>query len=115
MNEESEINIFRCLDFIRDAAPDYAKAKAARVYLEQFRKTQKALCMRAAEQAGKNSAVIQEREAYADPSYISILEGLREAVEQEELLRWRLTAAQAKISSWQTIEATKRLEMKVIP
>jgi len=115
MSEESEINIFKCLDFIRDKAPEYAQAKAARVYLEQFRKTQKALGMRAAESAGHKSAVIQEREAYADPSYISILEGLREAVEAEEALRWRLVAAQAKIEAWRSLSANARAEHKVIP
>lgn len=33
MSDESEINIFRALDFIRDNASEYAKAKATRVYL----------------------------------------------------------------------------------
>ena len=115
MTEEGEINIFRSLDFIRDNAPAYAKAKSDRVYLEEFRKTKKALLMQDAELHGHKSAAAQEREAYAHPEYMALLDGLRAAVEEEEKFRWLMVAAQAKVSAWQTIEATKRLEMKVIP
>lgn len=112
MTTESEINIFRSLDFIRDNAPAYAKAKSERVYLEEFRKSKKALLMRDAEAAGHKSAVSQEREAYADPSYLQLLDGLRVAVEQEEALRWLIVGAQAKIEVWRTIEANRRSEAK---
>lgn len=112
MTPEGEINIFRSLDFIRDSAPAYAKAKSERVYLEEFRKSKKALLMRDAEIAGHKSAVAQEREAYAHPDYLTVLEGLKAAVEQEEALRWLIVAAQAKIEAWRTIEANKRSEAK---
>lgn len=114
MDDESQINVFRALDFIRDSAPAYAQAKANRVYLENFRKSKKALLMRAAEMKGHKTAAIQEREAYADDSYIEILAALQAATEEEERLRWMITAAESKISAWQTIEATRRLEMKAI-
>lgn len=114
MTPESEINIFRSLDFIRDNAPAYAKAKAERVYLEEFRKSKKALLMRDAEIAGHKSAVAQEREAYASPDYLVVLEGLKAAVEEEETLRWRIVAAQAKIEAWRTIEANRRAEAKTL-
>lgn len=113
--QTAEINIFKALDFIRDNAPAYAKAKAERIYLEEFRKTKKALCMRAAEAAGANAVNAQERDAYADPEYQGILNALRAAVEEEERLRWLIVGAQAKISVWQTIEATRRIELKAIP
>ena len=112
MNDESEINIFRCLDFIRDHAASYAKAKAERIYLEEYRKTKKALCMRAAEADGFNAVNAQEREAYADPEYQEIIRGLRDAVQEEERLRWLIISAQAKIEVWRTIEANKRAEAK---
>jgi hypothetical protein len=114
MNQDAEINIFRSLDFIRDNAPLYAKAKSERVYLEEFRKTKKALIMRAAEEAGYKTAATQEREAYADPGYMEVLEGLRAAVEEEERLRWLIVAAQAKIDVWRTIEANRRTEAKTL-
>jgi hypothetical protein len=115
MSDESDINIFRALDFLRDQAPAYAKAKAERVYLEEFRKSKKALLMRTAEEDGHKSAVAQEREAYADEEYIQLLQGLRSAVEAEETLRWRIVAAQARIEVWRSVESTRRIEAKVIP
>lgn len=114
MNEDAEINIFRCLDYIRDEAPAYAKAKSERIFLEEFRKSKKALLMRDAEIAGHKSAVAQEREAYAHSDYMVVLEGLKAAVEQEETLRWRMVAAQAKIEAWRTIEANRRAEGKTL-
>lgn len=114
MNADAEINIFKSLDFIRDHAPIYAKAKADRIYLEQFRKTRKALGMRKAELDGHKSAVVQEREAYAAADYVGLLEGLREAVEIEERLKWMIVAAQAKIEVWRTLESSRRIEAKTL-
>ena len=112
MNHDTEINIFKSLDFIRDNAPAYARAKSERIYLEEYRKSKKALLMREAEIAGHKSAVAQEREAYAHPDYLVVLEGLKAAVEQEEALRWLIVGAQAKIEAWRTIEANRRSEAK---
>lgn len=114
MNQDAEINIFRCLDYIRDEAPAYAKAKSERIYLEEFRKSKKAILMREAEIAGHKTGAAQEREAYAHVDYIALLDGLRQAVEQEEVLRWRIVAAQAKIEAWRTIEANRRAEAKTL-
>jgi hypothetical protein len=112
MTDDAEFNVFKALDFIRDNAPAYAKAKAERIYLEEFRKTKKALCMRAAESGGVNAISAQERDAYADPAYQELLLGLRAAVEEEERLRWLIVGAQAKIEVWRTIEANRRAEAK---
>lgn len=114
MTPDAEINIFKSLDFIRDQAPAYAKAKSERIYLEEFRKSKKAMLMRDAEIAGHKSSAAQEREAYADPEYLVVLEGLKAAVEQEEVLRWRIVGAQAKIEAWRTIEANRRAEAKTL-
>lgn len=115
MNQDAEFNVFRALDFIRDSAPAYAKAKAERIYLEEFRKSKKALCMKAAEVSGTAAIGAQERDAYADAGYQELLTGLRAAVEEEERLRWLIVGAQAKIEVWRTIEANRRMEKKVIP
>lgn len=114
MTDDAEINIFRSLEFINSQAPVYARAKAERVYLEEFRKSKKALLMRAAEAAGHKSAAAQEREAYADEEYIDLLAGLKQAVEAEETLRWRIVAAQAAIEVWRTKESTRRAESRVL-
>lgn len=113
MSDENEIHIFKALNFIRDTAPAYAKAKAERVYLEAFVKTKKAILMKKYE-PDYPSAAAQEREALAHPEYLEILNGLREATEQEEKYRWLIVAAQAKVSIWQTLEATRRMEGKVL-
>lgn len=114
MTEEGEINIFRSLEFINNNAPVYAKAKAERVYLEEFRKAKKALLMQSAEASGHKSAAAQEREAYADDEYAQLLDGLRQAVEVEETLRWRMVAAQAAIEVWRTKESTRRAEARAL-
>jgi hypothetical protein len=112
--DDSQINIFRALDFIRDNAPAYAQAKAERVYLENFRKSKKALLMREAELRGHKTAAMQEREAYADASYIETLEALQVATGEEERLKWLMVAAEAKIEAWRTIESTRRAEARAL-
>lgn len=114
MSDDGEIRIFAALDFIRDQAPAYAKAKAERVYLEEFRKSKKALLMRSAELRGHKAAVTQEREAYADPEYIEVLQALQAAVENEETLRWRMVAAQARIEAWRSLESSRRIEARTV-
>lgn len=86
-------------------APLLAKAKAERVYLERYRDSLKAILMKACKQ---QTSAGQEREAYADPEYIKHLESLRYAVEQEELLKWRMVASEAAIEVWRSTEASNR-------
>ncbi len=95
----------KAVDFIRDSAPKYAKAKAERVYIEEFRKSKKALLMG---QSDAKSSVEREQYAYAHPEYQQLLEGLRVAVEQEETLRWQMVAAQAKTEVWRSLESSNR-------
>lgn len=86
-------------------APQYAKSKADRVYLDEFTRSLKSILMKA---SGVEAIGAQEREAYAHQKYLAHLEGLRAAVEQEEGLRWRLIAAQAAIEVWRSAEASNR-------
>ena len=99
----------KAIQYLIDTAPLYAKAKADRMYLEEFRKSRKA---QLASQAGTEVLGKQETFAYAHPEYIQILEGIREAVEKEETYRWMMTAAQAKIECWRTEKYSARMEMK---
>ena len=93
------------LEAIYKAGPLLAKAKAERVYLEEYRKSLKALLMAASKQT---SAALQERDAYADKSYTDHLTALRHAVEAEEALRWRMVVSQAAIEVWRSQEASNR-------
>ncbi len=52
----------------------------------------------------------QERDAYRHPEYLALIEGLREAVEVEETLKWKLIAAQARIDIFRTLEASNRAQ-----
>lgn len=99
----------KAIQYLIDTAPLYAKAKADRIYLEEFRKTRKAQLMA---NAGTEVLGKQETYAYAHADYIEILEGIREAVQKEETYRWMMTAAQARISVWQTEQYSARIEMK---
>ena len=101
----SDFNPHKSVDFIITTAPKFAKAKAERVYLEQFRSSKKALLM---SQSPAKAAVEREQHAYAHPEYVQLLEGLRAAV--EERLKWELVAAQARIEVFRTQEATARAE-----
>ncbi len=91
-------------EFIRDSACKFGKARAERIYLEEYRKTQKALLMN--EAAGTDKT--REAKAYAHPDYVTNLEGIRAAREVEERLRWKLVAAQARIEIWRSQGANNR-------
>jgi len=93
---------------IRDKAPAYGAAKAQRVYLEEFKRTKRALLMKESLSMGYEAANAQEREAYADPSYQQLLKGLAAAIEQEETLRWELESYRLDIEIWRSREATNR-------
>lgn len=93
---------------IRDKAPAYGEAKAQRVYLEEFKRTKRALLMKGALEMGYEAANAQEREAYADPAYQQLIKGLAEAIEKEETLKWEIEAARLDIEIWRSREATNR-------
>jgi hypothetical protein len=101
-----EINPNKAVDFLLANAPAYAKAKAERVYLEQYRKSLKAILF-----TQDDSKTIAEREnaAYSHPDYLALLEGIKSAVEQEESLRWKMVAAEARIEVWRSQEASNRM------
>lgn len=95
----------KAVDYILANAGKFAAAKAQRVYLEEFRKSKKAIL------CGQSSAkTVQERESYAysHEDYLALLGGLKAAIEIEETLRWSLIAAQARIEIWRTQSANNR-------
>lgn len=104
MSNESR-NPHAAVDYILSNAGKFAKAKAERVYLEEFRKSKKAILMA---QSTAEAANAREQYAYSHAEYLSLLDGLRAAVEIEEKLRWNLTAAQLRIDIWRSQEASNR-------
>lgn len=93
------------VDFIYKWSSLYAKAKATRIYLEEFRKSKKSLLMKS---SFEETIGAQERDAYAHTEYIQLLEDLRKAVETEESLRWKLVSAQTSIEIWRTESVNNR-------
>ena len=100
-----EIDPHEAINFMIKNAEAYAKAKANVVYLSEYRKTKKAVCFQA---SLRSTMAEKEADAYAHPEYIAVLEGLKEAVEEAEKLRWMLVAAQARIDVYRTQEASNR-------
>jgi len=98
----------KVVEFLLKNAGKYAKAKAERVYLDEFRRSKRALLMQDAELHGYETSAAQERQAYSHPEYIQLLVGLKEAISIEEKLRWQLIAAQIKVDIWRTEQANNR-------
>jgi hypothetical protein len=107
---ERDIDPNRAVDFIRDNGKVYAQAKAERIYMEEYRKSLKAILMKQSMETAVNA---QEREAYSHPDYVKLLQGLRDAVEIEERLRWEMVAAQARVEVWRSQEASNRAMDKI--
>lgn len=94
-----------CLREMHESGPLLAAAKANRIYLEEYRKSLKALLMKDSQ---AKTAVDREADAYADPRYTEHLQGLREAVEAEERLRWVMVTHSAAVEVWRSQEASVR-------
>ena len=99
----------KAVTFILENAAKYAQAKATRVQLEEYRKSKKAILM--SNEEGTLGA--KEMYAYAHPEYVELLFQIKEAIAQEEELRWKLEAAKLRVEVWKTEEYTKRVEMKL--
>ena len=109
-----DINPNDAIEYLIKHGKEYAKAKAESTYLEEYRKSLKAILMQQAQVDGHQTAAAQEREAYADERYQDLLKGLKAAVEAEEEVRWGLVAAQARIDVWRSQESSKRQEIKAV-
>lgn len=99
----------KAIDFILTNAPKYAQAKATRVQLEEYRKSKKAILANLEE----GSLGAKEMFAYAHPEYIQLLMDIKQAIAEEEELKYKLEAAKLRVEVWKTEEYTKRVEMKL--
>ena len=93
------------IDFIYKNASKYAKAKADRIRLEEFRKVKKALLMNESQATAVNA---KEQFAYSHPDYVTVIDGISAAVEAEETLKWQLTAAELRVDVFRTESANNR-------
>jgi hypothetical protein len=97
----------KAVDYVIANSGKFAQAKAQRVYLEEFRKSKKALLMA---QSTAKTATEREQYAYGHEDYLALLGGIKAAVEVEEDLRWKLIAAQARVEIWRTQSANNRAQ-----
>ena len=95
----------KAANYIRDNADAYAKAKAERGYLQEFRKSKKAMLIN----TQKDGTILEkESYAYSHPEYIQILEAIRIAEEEEIKLLWMMKAAEMKTDIFRTQSANNR-------
>jgi len=107
----SEESVDAALNYIRDKSPEHAKAKAQRRYLEEFRKSKKAILF--TEFEGKGTIQDKEAFAYSHQEYLDLLGGLKVAIEQEETLKYRIEAAKLKIEVWKAEQFNNRQQDKL--
>lgn len=105
MQSVSDESIERALNFMRDSSKPLADAKARMKYLEQKRKTLKAVAFLDA--TGSNIAE-REAKAYTAPEYRECLEEYRQAVYDAELLTNEFRAAELRIEVWRSLNANSR-------
>jgi len=100
-----QIDPNEAIDYMIKHSAEYAQAKSQVTYLEEFRKSKKAMLFSA---AIGNTIADKDNYAYSHPEYLAVLDGLRDAVEKAETLRWMLIAAQARVDVWRSQEASNR-------
>lgn len=105
MSDSDVKNPELAIEYIFKYGKKFGEAKANRIYMEEYRKSLKAIIMKRSLETSVNA---QEREAYSDPEYVQHLKALQESVQIEEELRWRLIAAQARIEVYRTQSANER-------
>jgi hypothetical protein len=105
----SDDDIDKALNYLRDSAIPAAQATANRQHLENTKHSMKAILMAEHIMEPVNA---QERWAFADDRYKVHLDGLKEAIFEDEKYTNLREAAEAKIRAWQTMNATLRAEGK---
>jgi hypothetical protein len=95
----------KAIDYVIANAGKFAQAKANRIYLEEFRKSKKALLMN---QSTEKTVNAREQYAYSHDEYLALLDGLKAAIEVEEKLKWEIAMAQARVEVWRSEQANNR-------
>jgi hypothetical protein len=106
----SDLQAENALEYLRLNAAKAAKAKAERVYLEEFRKTIKANIMSL---HLDKPVTAQEREAYSSEEYKTHLLAMKQAIAEDEFNRWGMVAASATLDAWRTENANRRGEQRL--
>jgi len=100
----------KAIKYIQDNCKAYADAKGKRIHLESFLKTVKAQLM---SESDEKTLGAQETFAYSHGRYVDQLQELKNAVVEEEYLRYMLKAAEMRVEVWKTESYNMRVEMKM--
>ena len=103
-----EEKVEKAVLWLTENAGTSANARATRIYLDEYRKSLKALIMK--EHLNKPVSA-QEREAYADEKYHKHLEALRIAIYEDEKQKFLRVGAEAVIEAWSTQQANNRFKV----
>ena len=95
----------KALDHLRDTAESCARARAERLYLDEYTKSLRSILM---SEHLTETLGAQERHALSDERYIKHLEALKEAIFQDERGRFLREAASVKVDAWRTEQASLR-------
>ena len=95
----SQAEAEKAWEYLRDTAKEAAKRESERGYVEDYQKVVKANIMAEHIEMPVNA---QEREAYKSVEYITHLETVKFAREQDIEMQYLREAAKLKVSMWQT-------------
>lgn len=103
MIDESQVQA--AFDWLQANETDAAEARAERVYLDEFRKSLKAVLMRES-----NGKTIGDREsfAYSHERYLEHLTKIRDAVVADETYRARISRSKMLLEFWRSQESSRR-------
>lgn len=101
------------LEWLKDNAAKAAKARADRLYLEEWIPSLRAQ-LSAKFIAEGDSAAASDIKAKAHEDYQAALKGYQEAVEADEYMRWHRARADAIIEVWRTSSANQRSIAKAV-
>ncbi len=101
------------LRYMRQHAADLASAKANRIYITHYLTSCLAILYSEApgEYNQRKFTSVEDRKNWAlsQPQYLKQLDALKIAVQEEELHKWKMEAANAIVEVWRTQESTNRM------
>jgi hypothetical protein len=105
------INPYEAMDFLRDNAKEAGDLKGRVYVLTEMRKTVKARLMNLAIEAKSEAA--KERFADSHEELEAHIYKTGEAIAECETLRLLISAAEAKLEAWRSLEASARNEIRL--
>jgi hypothetical protein len=105
------INPYEAMDFLRDNAGEAGRLKGQVYILTEMRKTVKARLMNLAIEAKTEAA--KERFADSHEELEKHINKTGEVISEFETLRLLISAAEAKLEAWRSLEASARNEIRL--